>query len=422
MAHGKDPHQQRLFPRSFLSWVIITIIINQSLPTSKILSCSCSGSSSSWCQHHHMHQHTNQKFEQKTTIFWEYEDESKTWVQVKLPYDLVTCVNNNCTKVGVIEPVNDDQTRIKSSGQEPDSNKIEGQTKKKVKTDERKILGLGSRNRISVTKMSDDSIWVTGVSGSVYERFWNGIQWVIAPHELPLQAGYAVCVFLIKHTVLALSEAGILYQMQLSENSQPVWVEFSPTLDSSIEIQITSGVISHNKEKIYFCTRNGMLLELSEINTPRWMNHGKPPGADVAAIVDAAEVRPQVIFTISSTGDLYEFDPSSKPSWKKHIWSQELTHDTALTPLTACTVHRTTGPHSDSLFLLTKGGNLVERRLHQRKWKWVVHGSPKDQQFTSMTLVPIDETYTSSFSLFLVTASGSVVEYNISKQEGKKHG
>ncbi|KAI3687803.1 hypothetical protein L1987_81506 [Smallanthus sonchifolius] len=400
------------FPRSFLSWPIITIIIitTQSLSSPKILSCSCS---SSWCQHHNIHQHTNPKFQQKTTTFWEFEQESNTWVQVKLPYDLLSCVNNNCTKVGVIEPVSDDQTRI-----ELGQNKIEGQRKKKVKTDERKIGALGSRNRISVTKMSDDSIWVSGVSGSIYERFWNGIQWVIAPHELPLQAGYAVYVFLVKHIVLALSEAGILYQMQLSENSQPIWVEFPVILDSSMAIRIKSGVISHNREKIYFCTKNGLLLELSDINTPRWLNHGKPPGADVAAIVDDAA---EVIFTISSTGDLYEFDPSSKPLWKKHIWSQESTEYTALTPSTGCTVHRRTGPHSDSLFLLTKGGNLVERRLHQRKWKWVTHGSPKDQQFTAMTLMmTVDETHTSSFSLFLATTSGSIVQYYISKQEGKK--
>ncbi|KAK9079396.1 hypothetical protein SSX86_001067 [Deinandra increscens subsp. villosa] len=385
--------------------------------SSKILSCS--SSSPSWCQHHHIHQHTNRKFEQKTTIFWEFEEESKTWVQVKSPYDLVSCVNNNCTKVGVIEPDDDDRSRI-VLGQDQDSILTEGQRKKKVKSEERKIGGLGSRNRISVTKMSDDSIWVTGVSGSIYERFWNGIQWVIAPHELPLQAGYAISVFLVKHTVLALSEAGILYQMLLSENSQPYWVEFPPILDSSTAIRIKSGVISFDRESIYFCTMNGLLLELSEISTPRWLNHGKPPGANVAAIVEAAATRPQVIFTISSTGDLYEFDPSSKPLWKKHIWSQESTHDTALTPLSGCTTHRITGTRSDSLFLLTKGGNLVERRLHQRKWKWVVHGSPKDQQFTSMTLVTVDETHTSSSSLFLATASGSVVEFNISKQEGKK--
>jgi len=30
----------------------------------------------------------------------------------------------------------------------------------------------------------------------------------------------------------------------------------------------------------------------------RWENHGRPPGADVAAIVDAATIRPDVVYTI----------------------------------------------------------------------------------------------------------------------------
>lgn len=394
----------------------MTMIIIPSLLSSYIQSCS----STSSCQEHHVHQHTNRNFEQKTTIFWEFEEKSKTWVQVKLPYDLVACINDNCTKVGIIEPINEaknsDQKSIELS-QEQDSNK-----KKKVKSDEKNIWNLGARKRLSVTKMSDDSIWVTGMSGSIYERFWNGIQWVIAPHELPLQAGYAVSVFLVNHTVLALSEAGILYQMQLSENSQPIWVEFPPILDSSMATQIKSGTISHDRESIYFCTKDGLLLEFSKADPPRWENHGKPPGADVAGIADAASIRPQVIFTISSTGDLYEFDRSSKPLWKKHIWSKELTEDTALTPLTGCAVHQRTQPHSASLFLLTKGGNLIERRLHHRKWKWVSHGSPQDHQLTSMTLMKMDETYTNPFSLFLTTASGSILEYNISKQQDRHNG
>ncbi|GKA65413.1 hypothetical protein Tco_0765120, partial [Tanacetum coccineum] len=206
-------------------------------------------------------------------------------------------------------------------------------------------------------------------------------------------------------------------QMQLSENSQPIWVEFPPILDSSMATQIKSGIISHDRESIYFCTKNGLLLEFSEADPPRWVNHGKPPGADVAGIADAASIRPQVIFTISSTGDLYEFDQSSKPLWKKHIWSKESTEDTALAPLTSCAVHQRTQPHSASLFLLTKGGDLIERRLRHRKWKWVSHGSPQDHQLTSMTLMKMDETYTNPFSLFLTTASGSILEYNISKQQ-----
>lgn len=70
------------------------------------------------------------------------------------------------------------------------------------------------RKRVSLTKMSETSIWITAESGSIYERFWNGVQWVIAPHDLPSSAGPAVSVFKVNQTILALSEAGFLYQVR----------------------------------------------------------------------------------------------------------------------------------------------------------------------------------------------------------------
>ena len=64
-----------------------------------------------------------------------------------------------------------------------------------------------------ITKMSEASIWVTAQSGSIYERFWNGVQWVLAPHELPTSAGHAISIFIVNQTILALSEARVLYQV-----------------------------------------------------------------------------------------------------------------------------------------------------------------------------------------------------------------
>ncbi|XP_024160109.1 uncharacterized protein LOC112167331 isoform X2 [Rosa chinensis] len=170
--------------------------------------------------------------------------------------------------------------------------------------------------------------------------------------------------------------------------------------------------------RVYFCTKNGTLLELGELEPLRWENHGQPPGANVAAIADAASIRTDVIYTISSAGDLYEYDRMSKPSWKKHIWREETAQDASLMPLTGSTLHGLNGDHSISLFLLTKGGKLVERRLHQRKWKWVVFGSPKDQHLTSITPVLHDDAYEKKFSLFFTTSTGSVFEYQIPKQSG----
>ena len=61
------------------------------------------------------------------------------------------------------------------------------------------------------------------------------------------------------------------------------------------------------------------------------------------------------LFCCSSIGDLYEYDRSSKPSWKKHIWREgTTTEDTSLMPSKGCALHGFGGSHSVSLFLLTK--------------------------------------------------------------------
>lgn len=80
-------------------------------------------------------------------------------------------------------------------------------------------VDLPVRKRVSLTKVSEMSIWVTGESGSIYERFWNGVQWVIAPHDLPVSAGPAVSIFAVNHSILALSEAGVLYQVLPKTNT-----------------------------------------------------------------------------------------------------------------------------------------------------------------------------------------------------------
>ncbi|PIN13388.1 hypothetical protein CDL12_13989 [Handroanthus impetiginosus] len=365
---------------------------------------------------------SDQKFDQKNKRFWEFNEKSNTWVEVKLPYDLVSCINDNCTVVNSIQESRkktEDHVSEQRDILEKKDDDEEGQDKSFYEV-------LPVRKRISLTKMSETSIWITGESGSIYERFWNGWQWVIAPHDLPVSAGYAVSVFIVNQTILALSESGLLYQMQLTEDSQPVWIEFMPEFDKGTsketiqtsEIQLSSGVLSNDRERIYFCTKNGLLLELLGVDPPRWENHGRPPGANVAVVADAATIRPGLLFTISGAGDLYEYDKASKPPWKKHIHQEGSKKETSLASFRPCSLHDLVGPHSVSLLLLTKGGDLIERRLHQRKWKWVVHGSPKGHILTSITCINQDESNENSNALFLTTAAGFVYEYLIQKNPG----
>ncbi|XP_012090038.1 uncharacterized protein LOC105648304 [Jatropha curcas] len=380
------------------------------------------------CFLHNYVQHSDRQFKQKTDRFWEFQEQSNTWVEVELPYDLVSCVNDNCTKVGSIDQITENKEK-RFEREDDVSRQIESLNKKDGEggggaEDDSKIF-LPQRKRISLTRMSETSIWVTGESGSIYERFWNGVQWVIAPHDLSIAAGYAICVFIVNQTILALSEAGILYQMQLNENAQPVWIAFTPTPDSSTNkeaeqnsaILIKSGAVSHDGLRIYFCTKKGQLLELTEVEPPRWVHHGRPPGGNVAAIADAGSIRPEVVYTISSTGNLYEYDKSSKPSWKKHIWTEGTGEDALLLPSRGYTINGISGEYSSSLFLLSKAGQLVERRLQQRKWKWITHGIPENHQMTSITPVLQDES-SKNFSLFFTTSAGSIFEYRMPKHSG----
>ncbi|KAL5719933.1 hypothetical protein ACHQM5_012655 [Ranunculus cassubicifolius] len=360
---------------------------------------------SSWCPQH-MTQKTPQTFEKRSERFWEFDRKSNSWVEVDLPFDLVSCVNENCTKVASIN-------------QTP--------KKKETVTAEGSDVVQAVRKRVSLTQMSETSIWVTGESGCIYERFWNGVQWVIAPHDLPMSAGPAVSVFLINQTILALSEAGNLYQLHLNEITQLVWVEFTMTYepstnnnetDSRSPFRIKTGVVSYNGERAYFSTTNGSLVELSEIASQKWIYHGNPPGGDVITIVDVGSIKPDVVFTVSSTGTLYEFDISSKPLWKRHVQSKGSTKETLIAPSRGCSLSNLAGTHSVSLFLLTKCGNLVERRLYQRKWKWIVHGGPKKHHLDSMMSVKQKELTDKIFSLFFTTTNGSVFEYRLQKHSG----
>lgn len=181
-----------------LHLLILILVIFES--TSEVL-----GSINSYCPHHHLQQF-NRKFELKTDRFWKFEEHSNKWVEVELPYDLTTCRNGNCTKVGQIN------NRLEKMEKEYDGFE---QTEKseKVKEVEKFHVDLTLRKRVSLTKISDMSIWITGESGSIYERFWNGVQWVIGPHDLPISAGPAISIFGVNHSILALSEGGILYQV-----------------------------------------------------------------------------------------------------------------------------------------------------------------------------------------------------------------
>ncbi|AQK89299.1 hypothetical protein ZEAMMB73_Zm00001d008248 [Zea mays] len=191
----------------------------------------------------------------------------------------MSCINGTCTKVGSIgrlarEPGRHGLPPVQSQEEEEeDTRRVQGDG-----AEEDPVLPV--RRRISLTRMSESSVWVTGQSGSIYERFWNGVVWVIAPHELPASAGYATATFIVNTTILALSEAGTLYQLQLNEHAQPIWTEmaFNSSQQSanlglktqSQAMRIRNGIVSNDGRKLFLSIMNGSLLEVTEIQPLRY--------------------------------------------------------------------------------------------------------------------------------------------------------
>lgn len=134
------------------------------------------------CHPYQFFRQNNRKFEQKTDRFWKFSEIDDKWIEVKLPCDLVPCVDKS---------------------------------EERLEQEHGLEVILPMRKRISLTKMSDSSVWIVGESGFIYERFWNGLEWVIAPHDLPISQGRAVAVFIISQKFLALSESGNLYQVTI---------------------------------------------------------------------------------------------------------------------------------------------------------------------------------------------------------------
>ena len=162
----------------------------------------------SWCPYQNFQQ-SNQRFEQKTDKFWVFSEQTERWVEAKLPYDLLSCVNGDCRKVGSI--LQTEKQKVLELEDKLDEQKTSDENKDSKMESE--VVVLVQRKRVSLTKISETSVWVTGESGSIYERFWNGMEWVIVSHDLPVSAGSAVSVLVINQTILALSEAGKLYQV-----------------------------------------------------------------------------------------------------------------------------------------------------------------------------------------------------------------
>jgi hypothetical protein len=152
---------------------------------------------------------------------------------------------------------------------------------------------------------------VVGPSGSVYERFWNGVQWVLIPHDLPGGVGKASALASVNGTILATTANGPVYHMYMSSQQQLVW-RFCGSNDPGNPIEVLKEVFHQaNTSKgylvkgpgmptgegatVFFPTNDERLAELLGLwPQASWGYRSAPRDADVRAIADAGLMRPEL--------------------------------------------------------------------------------------------------------------------------------
>ncbi|KAL5221289.1 hypothetical protein ABZP36_026002 [Zizania latifolia] len=221
--------------------------------------------------------------------FWEYQEQSNTWVEISMPFSLMSCINNTCTEVGSIEQLERRHGRASISSQEKDT-ETDGADQA-----DRNDPVLPKRRRISLTRMSESSVWVTGQSGSIYERYWNGIIIVL-----------------------------------VNQDTFPIYHKWIPTG-------------GHRTSALKVALRKF-----------KWKDCQSPPDTKIAFIVDQEVFRRNVIFVVGRNGRLYQYRRITE-LWHKHYQSPHL----VLSRLPGTAMRPFPLSLASSIFMVSEHGGLV---------------------------------------------------------------
>lgn len=218
---------------------------------------------------------------------------------------------------------------------------------------------------------SDVSLWVVGRSGSVFERFWNGMHWVYIPHSLPLGQGGAVSIVCINSTVLVRLRNGGVLQRAMGTDRKLTWKHVGP---QSTRIMRWGS----SERSLYAISDSGELFQVAHLRPyTKWVSHRFPRGAPLRAVVAVGDQIADSVFAISGTGDLYEFEPASG-RWRHHPRPKSATG--GIIPARGARVSYAvdeSGTRADSIFMRSRNNRVLERRYTEAQgWRWHSHPAP----------------------------------------------
>ncbi|OLB94891.1 MAG: hypothetical protein AUI15_16320 [Actinobacteria bacterium 13_2_20CM_2_66_6] len=170
--------------------------------------------------------------------------------------------------------------------------------------------------------MQDTRLFVAGANGRLFERFWDGAQWVWADRGAP------------PGTTVLSAAAGM------------------------------------NDSRLFLCGANGHLYEAArgERGVLSWTDHGQPPGTN--ALGTPAIRSSTSVWVRGGNSRLYELSGGDGWVWVEHgtPWNTSV----ATAPAAAMM--------DSKLFVGTADSHLWERFWTGTEWKWVNHGSARQDE------------------------------------------
>lgn len=189
---------------------------------------------------------------------------------------------------------------------------------------------------------------MAGPSGSVYERFWNGAQWVFIPHDLPAGSGKASALAAVNRTVIATSENGHVYHMYQNSKQALVWRFCGPKRPQGDPTKPAGGQLKRGEKR-----SAGAQLERDK------QASSKPAGAQ-SERDEAGSRKP-------SAGQLERDQSSSKKPGQVETDDGHLVRGPGMP----------TG-EGGTVFFTTRDGRLAELSNLWPSAVWGYHGAPRD--------------------------------------------
>jgi FAD binding domain/D-arabinono-1,4-lactone oxidase len=254
--------------------------------------------------------------------------------------------------------------------------------------------------------MSNQKLFIVRTTApflDVYERFWNGNEWVWESHgrpqNLPVRSAPGAAMADDKFFVIV--DDGSLWERHWrSDLRRWVWNGHGRPENKRLRFDPGAAMLG---EKLFVVTEHGELWERqwrADLERWAWENHGRP-GNEVIAFSPGAAMMNEKLFVVTAAGNLWE--RHWRADLKRWAWEEhgKPPGTTAASAPGAAMLNR-------RLFVTGANGRLFERSWTNTAWVWVDHGTPPGTTVRPRAAVALNDT-----SLFVSTTDGRLFQRSL---------